>query len=114
MPYLIAVLAVSLFANVAAVLGYLGQRDELTKAGAGLKFAQSETESCRKGVSRLGELADIRAAEAAPARAAAAAVAVRQNQRADKILSTPASAAGNDCQSARDRAAAWLAGRAAP
>lgn len=111
MIYLIVTLAISIFANVAFGLGYLDQRDNMTKATANLKTAQASAESCSKDVERLGTLAASRLVEAENSRIAAKASAQSRNQRADKIMSTPASVAGDDCKSASDRAATWLAGR---
>ena len=111
MNSIIVVLIVSIFANVAFGLGYLDQRDALTKARAGLEAANGVAETCSKNTGRLEKLAASRKQDADKARAEARAIAGAGDQRADVILATPATVPGNDCKSARDRAGAWLAER---
>lgn len=82
----------------------LGQRDE----------ARADASACSDATDDLRDLADKRKAEAETARAAAKTVYVTRSKRADAILSKPASVPGDDCRSAADRAAAWLATRGTP
>lgn len=119
-PILIA-LAVSVAVNAALGWAYLGQRDDTATALADLRSMQGQRDgareaasACSDSVDDLRELADKRAREAAPARAAAATAAQGHNQRADVILSTPAPVPGNACASAQARVDEWLNGRAKP
>jgi hypothetical protein len=119
-PLLIA-LAISVAANGLLGWAYLGQRDDTTTAQTALRDMQSQRDgarqaasACSDSVDDLRELADKRAREAAPARAAAASKAHGHHQRADKILSTPPPVPGNACASAQARVDEWLKGRAQP
>lgn len=119
-PILIA-LAISLAANAALGWAYLGQRDDTTEARTALRDmegqrdgARQSASACSDSVDDLRELADKRAREAAPARAAAASAAQGRNQLADLILSTPAPVPGDVCASAQARVDDWLKGRAKP
>lgn len=114
MAYLLVALILSIAANVGLGLGYLDQRDKMTRATTNLKTAQDAAESCSKDVERLGVLAARRKVDADKARARAKTAAKTREEMADLILSTPASTPGDDCKSARDRAGSWLAGRAKP
>lgn len=119
-PILIA-LAISVAANVALGWAYLGQRDDNTTARSELRDMQGQRDgarqaasACSDSVDDLRELADKRAREAAPARAAASDIAKTHNQRADTILATPAPVPGDVCASAQARVDSWLKGRAKP
>lgn len=119
-PILIA-LVISLTANAALGWAYLGQRDDTTEARTALRDMEGQRDGARRAASEcsdsveaLRELADKRARDAAPARAAAAGKAQGHNQRADVILSTPAPVPGDVCASAQTRVDDWLKGRAAP
>jgi hypothetical protein len=120
-PGQILILA-SLAANALLGWAYLGQRDETATARADLRGmeegqrdgARQAASACSDSVDDLGELADQRARDAAPARAAAASQAQVRNLRADAILSTPASVPGDACASAQARVDEWLKGREQP
>ena len=119
-PILIA-LAISVAANAALGWAYLGQRDDTTEARTALRDMEGQRDgvrqvasACSDSVDDLRELADKRAREAAPARAAAASVAQGRNQRADQILAAPQSVPGDACASAQARVDEWLKGRAKP
>lgn len=119
-PILIA-LAISVAANAALGWAWLGQRDETATAKADLRAMEGQRDGarqaasvCSDSVDDLRELADKRARDAAPARAAAASTAQGHNQRADQILATPAPVPGDLCASAQARVDEWLKGRAKP
>lgn len=119
-PLLIA-LAISVAANAAVGWAWLGQRDETATAKADLRAMEGQRDgarqaasACSDSVDDLRELADKRARDAAPSRAAAASAAQGHNQRADVILSTPAPVPGDMCASAQARVDDWLKGRAKP
>lgn len=116
-PFIVA-LAISVAANAVLGWAYLGQRDETATAQADLRAMEGQRDgarqaasACSDSVDDLRELADKRAREAAPARAAAASAAQGHNQRADLILSTPALVPGDACASAQARVDEWLKGR---
>jgi hypothetical protein len=116
-PVLIA-LAISVAANAALGWAYLGQRDDTTEARTALRDMEGQRDgarqaasACSDSVDDLRELADQRAREAAPDRAAAASTAQGHNQRADQILATPAPVPGDACASAQARVDSWLQGR---
>ncbi len=118
---MIVALGISVAANAALGWAYLGQRDETTEARTALRDMEGQRDgarqaasACSDSVDDLRELADKRAREAAPARAAAASAAQRHDQRADLILSTPAPVPGDECASAQARVDDWLKGRAKP
>lgn len=119
-PILLA-LGLSLAVNGLLGWAYLGQRDDTTEARTALRDMEGQRDgarqaasACSDSVDDLRELADKRAREAAPARAAAASAAQGYNQRADQILSTPAPVPGDACASAQARVDSWLQGRAKP
>lgn len=112
------VLVISLAANAAFGWAYLGQRDDTTQARTALRDMEGQRDgarqaasACSDSVDDLRELADKRARDAAPARAAAASTAQGHNQRADTILATPAPVPGDVCASAQARVDSWLQGR---
>jgi len=115
------IILASLAANAVLGWAYLGQRDETSTARADLRGMEGQRDGarqaasvCSDSVDDLRELADKRAREAAPARAAAASVAQGRNQRADQILAAPAPVPGDVCASAQTRVEDWLKGRAKP
>lgn len=119
-PILLA-LGLSLAANGLLGWAYLGQRDETTIAKTELRDMQGQRDgarqaasACSDSVDDLRELADKRARDAAPARAAAASAAQGHNTRADQILAAPQSVPGDACASAQARVDEWLKGRAKP
>lgn len=119
-PILIA-LAISVAINAALGWAYLGQRDDTATVQAELHGMQDQRDgarqaasACSDSVDDLRELADKRAREAAPARAAAASTAQAHNQRADQILAAPAPVPGDVCASAQARLDEWLKGRVKP
>lgn len=104
----IIALVMSLAANAGLTWAYLGQRDSTIEATSNLDTATEAAKSCSNSVKDMGAAAHKRQANAAVPRAAAAASAVQGNKRADTILSTPATAPGNDCKSVTDRANNWF------
>ena len=97
-------------AEVAAHATTAGQRDT---ARAARDEAIGKVSLCNKSVDAYAAAAALRAEEAAPARAAAANKAHGHQQKANQILATPPSVAGDDYASARERAEQWLKGRSA-
>lgn len=119
-PILIA-LCISIAANGLLGWAYLGQRDDTTTAQADLRAMEGQRDgarqaasACSDSVDDLRELADKRARDAAPARAAAASTAQGHNHRADQILAAPQPVPGDACASAQARVDEWLNGRAKP
>lgn len=119
-PLLIG-LAISVAANAALGWAYLGQRDDTTEARTALRDMEGQRDgarqaasACSDSVDDLRELANKRARDAAPARAAAVSAAQGHNQRADQILAAPAPVPGDVCASAQARVDEWLKGRAEP
>lgn len=119
-PFIVA-LAISVAANAVLGWAYLGQRDDTAVAKTALRDMEGQRDgarqaasACSDSVDDLRELADKRAREAVPARAAAASAAQGHSQRADVILSTPAPVPGDVCASAQARVDDWLKGRAKP
>ncbi|CAN7411659.1 hypothetical protein LJR074_002609 [Acidovorax sp. LjRoot74] len=119
-PILIA-LAISLAANGLLGWAYLGQRDDTAVAKTALRDMEGQRDgirqaasACSDSVDDLRELADKRARDAAPARAAAASTAQGHNQRADQILAAPAPVPGDVCASAQARVDDWLKSRNKP
>lgn len=118
---LILALGISLATNAALGWAYLGQRDETTEARTALRDMEGQRDgarqaasACSDSVDDLRELADKRARDAAPARAAAASTAQGHNHRADQILAAPQPVPGDACASAQARVDEWLNGRAKP
>lgn len=114
MQVLALLLALSVAGNGALGYVYLGERDARVAADQARSMAVDAATSCTASITTLQDEADARAMRAIPALAAAQARALSAQQRAQQILSTPASVPGDDCQSARERAALWLQGRAQP
>lgn len=119
-PILVA-LAISLAANAALGWAYLGQRDETTTAQANLRDMQGQRDgalgaasACSDAVDDLRALADKRAKDAAPARAAAASAARGHEQRADYTLGIKPRVQGDACAGLQSLGDEWLAGRAKP
>ena len=115
------VLAISLAANAGLGWAYLGQRDDTAVAKTALRDMEGQRDgarqaasACSDSVDDLRELADKRAREAVPARAAAASAAQGHNTRADQILSAPAPVPGDACASAQARVDDWIKGRVNP
>jgi len=111
----------SLAVHVLLGWAYLGQRDDTAKAQTALRDMQGQRDGarqvaseCSNAVGDLREVASQRARDAASARAVAASAAQGHNQRADKILSTPAPVSGDECASAQARIDGWLTGRSKP
>ncbi|WP_312839840.1 hypothetical protein [Delftia tsuruhatensis] len=99
---------------------WLSARDDATTAAADLVSMQQQRDGALKGAQAcsdateaLGAVAEQRAAEAGPARAAAADQAAALNARADYTLSRQP-AAGDSCASLQALGADWLKGRAKP
>ncbi|WP_333906958.1 hypothetical protein, partial [Delftia acidovorans] len=99
---------------------WLSARDDATTAAAELVSMTGQRDGALKGAQAcsdateaLGTLAAQRAAEAAPARAAAAGQAAALNARADYTLSRQPGA-GDNCASLQALGRDWLKGRAKP
>jgi hypothetical protein len=114
----LAILGLLLALSVAgnAVLGraYVIAREGRATATAAREQAQGAATACSAGVDALAETARLRGMAAARELDAARIMADRHRARADQVLLAPATAPADDCRSARERADAWLAGRAAP
>lgn len=116
---MLLVLGLSLAFNGLLGWAYLGQRDDTTEARTALRDMEGQRDgarevasACSDSVDDLRELADKRARDAAPARAAAASAAQGHNTRADQILAAPQPVPGYACASAQARVDDWLKGRA--
>lgn len=107
-------LCVSIGLNVLMYVATTDARDKAATAIAQRDQVRADATACSDATEALRILADQRKAEADKARAAAKRAAASHEQRADAILSKPASVPGDDCRSAAARAEAWLAGRAKP
>lgn len=101
-------LTLSLAGNAWLGKAYLGKRDTAVQASTNLTHATGAALSCSASVENLDKQAVQRAADAAPKRVAAAATAAKGNAKADVILSTAATAPGDDCKSATARANSWF------
>lgn len=100
---------------------WLSARDDAATARAGLESMQQQRDGALKGAQAcsdatdaLGAMAEQRAAEAAPARSAAAGQAQALNARADYTLATAPAAPGDSCASLQALGTDWLKGRAKP
>lgn len=107
--------------NLLLGLAWLSARDDAATARAELVSMQEQRDGALKGAQAcsdatqaLGTAAAQRAAEAAPARAAAAGQAAVLNARADYTLATAPAAPGDSCASLQALGADWLKGRAKP
>ncbi|WP_447823707.1 hypothetical protein [Pseudomonas aeruginosa] len=114
-------LAVLAAGNLLLGLAWLSARDDLATARAELVSMQEQrdgalkgAQSCSDATEALGAMADQRAAEAAPARAAAAGQAAALNARADYTLATAPAAPGDSCASLQALGSQWLKERAKP
>ena len=120
LPALVAVLVASAAGNALLGWAWLSARDDATKTAGELVSMQGQRDGARKGAQAcsdateaLGTVAAQRAAEAAPARAAAVGQAAELNARADYTLSRQPSA-GDSCASLQALGSDWLRGRAKP
>lgn len=100
---------------------WLSARDDAATARAGLESLRQQrdgalkgAQACNDATEALGAVATQRAAEAAPARAAAAGQAAALNARADYTLATAPAAPGDSCASLQALGSDWLKGRAKP
>lgn len=116
-----AIVAALAAGNLLLGWAWLSARDDATTAAAELVSMQEQrdgalkaAQTCSDATEALGALATRRAAEAAPARAAAAGQAAALNARADYTLSTAPAAPGDSCASLQALGAEWLKGRAKP
>lgn len=119
-PILVA-LFISLGANGLLGWAYLGQRDRTSTAQADLRGmvqqrdgARAAASACSDAVEDLRTLADKRAKDAGPVRAAAASVARGHERRADYTLSLKPRVPGDACASMQALGDEWLRGRASP
>lgn len=108
------ILAVSIALNALMFWATTDAMESTAKAIAERDRARADATACSDATEELRDLADKRKAEADKARDAAKRAAASHEQRADAILSRPASVPGDDCKSAADRAEAWLTGRVKP
>lgn len=116
-PKLIIVAAsAAVFATLAGVVAF--QRSQIDKKNAeivalqlSLKQSQDAAQICSDSVADLRKQSDEREKKGLDAIEAAKANALKAKSKADKILSTPPSVPGNDCQSASDRVNEWLKDR---
>lgn len=99
---------------------WLSARDDVATTSAQLATMQQQRDGVRKAAQAcsdateaLGALATQRAAESAPARAAAAEQAAALNQRADYTLSRPLPS-GEACAGLQALGTEWLKGRTKP
>lgn len=114
------IIAALTLGNLLLGWAWLSARDDATTAAAELVGMQEQRDGALKGAQAcsdateaLGAVAAQRAAEAAPARAAAAGQAQALNARADYTLARQP-AAGDSCASLQALGADWLKGRAKP
>lgn len=122
MTRVLAILAACMAVTL-ALLGraYLGQRDAVATARADLRAmaqqrdgARDVASACSDAVDDLRTLADQRANDAAPARAAAASVARGHERRADYTLGIKPRVQGDACASMQALGDEWLQGRVKP
>lgn len=106
--------------NLLLGLAWLSARDDLATARAELVSMTGQRDGALKGAQAcsdateaLGAVAAQRAADAAPARAAAAGQAQALNARADYTLSRQP-AAGDSCAAIQTLGRDWLKGRVKP
>lgn len=118
----LAILA-ALLALALALVGraYLGQRDAAATARADLRAMEQQRDgalgaasACSDAVEDLRTLADKRANDAVPVRAAAASAARGHEQRADFTLGLKPRVQGDACASLQALGDEWLKGRAKP
>jgi len=109
-----ALLLVSVLANAGLSWAWMSAHDEAIAARKDRDSARGAATACSDATEALQELADSRKVDADKARLAAKTSAKSRDQKADQIMSTPATTPGDDCRSASDRASAWLAGRVKP
>lgn len=115
------VLAVLAAGNLVLGWAWLGARGDAIKVGAELAGMQQQRDgarhaarTCSDATEALGRLADQRAADAAPVRAAAAGQAAALNKRADYTLATAPAMPGDSCASLQVLGSDWLKGRTKP
>ena len=121
LPALVAVLVASASGNALLGWAWLSARDDAAKTAAELGSMTGQRDGALKGAQAcsdateaLGTVAAQRAADAAPARAAAAGQAAALNARADYTLATAPAAPGDSCASLQALGSSWLKGRAKP
>lgn len=115
------IVAVLASGNLLLGWAWLSARDDAATARAGLAGMREQRDGarqvaqvCSDATEVLGRLADQRAADAAPARAAAVGQAAALNVRADYTLATAPSVPGDSCASLQALGSDWLKGRAKP
>ena len=100
---------------VAAIIGLGGYsvilQNRLASERDERQVAQATAAMCSAALKGLEAEAKARAASAAEAVAEAEKAAADAMRRSDEILKRPAAVPGDDCQSAKMRAQAWLKGR---
>lgn len=115
-----AIVAALAAGNLLLGWSWLSARDDAATARAELVSMQQQrdgarqaAQACSDATEALGAVAEQRAAEAGPARAAAAGQAQALNARADYTLSRQP-AQGDSCAALQALGADWLKGRAKP
>ena len=111
---LAAALALSVAGNAALGRAWLSVRDDLATAIVQRDQARTDASACSDATDDLRALADKRSAEAAPARAAAAALARTPTRRADATLASAPAVPGDMCASLQALGDDWLQARAKP
>lgn len=106
------VLALSLAGNGVLGWAWIGAREKAAASVVQRDDARAVASACSDATDDLRDLADKRAAEAKKAQAAARAVALDHQSRAQAILLAPAAVPGDACASAQARVDDWLRGRA--
>ncbi len=114
------ILAALAAGNLVLGWAWLSARDDATKTAAELVGMQEQRDGALKGAQAcsdatdaLGAMAEQRAADAAPARTAAAGQAQALNARADYTLARQP-APGDSCASLQTLGSDWLKGRTKP
>lgn len=107
-------LSLSVAGNVALGRAWLSARDGMATAIVQRDTARADASACSDATDDLRELADKRATEAAPARAAAATVARTLTKRSDATLAAAPAVPGDMCASMQALGDTWIKGRVAP
>lgn len=116
--YIILALVISVAANAAQLITYMGHRDKATQAlasAAALRDqARADASACSAATEALQEQAAQRAKVAAPARLAAATAAQSHQAKADYTLTQQPRLPLDLCGSMQALGDEWLQGRAKP
>lgn len=101
------ILTISLLANAVLGIAYLGKRDQAVTHAVREQQATGVALKCSEGTEQLETKAKQRAAEAGPARQAAADKDRQHQAKAQQIMSTPPAAPGDACASAQAVVDTW-------